>query len=48
MEDTPTAANRALVALSVVFEWDAKVKPMFKGVNPCLRISKFQKQKTKI
>ena len=38
LEDTPTAANRALAALSVVFEWDAKqLTPMFKGVNPRLR-----------
>ena len=48
LEDTPTAANRALAALSVVFEWDAaKLNPMFKGVNPCLRISKFKETKDK-
>ena len=46
LEDTPTAANRALAALSVVFEWDAKqLNPMFKGVNPCLRITKYQETK---
>ena len=48
LEDTPTAANRALAALSVVFEWDAKqLNPMFKGVNPCLRITKYQETKDK-
>ena len=48
LEDTPTAANRALAALSVVFEWDAaELNPMFKGVNPCLLISKFKETKDK-
>ena len=48
LEDSPTAANRALAALSVVFEWDAKkLNPMFKGVNPCLRIAKYQETKDK-
>ena len=45
---TPTAANRALAALSVVFEWDGKkLNPMFEGPNPCLRISKYEETKDK-
>ena len=48
LEDTPTAANRALAALSVVFEWDGKkLNPMFNGPNPCLRISKYEETKDK-
>ena len=48
LEQRPTAANKALAALSIVFEWDSlKLKPMFKGVNPCLRIAKYQETKDK-
>jgi len=48
MELIPTAANKALAALSVVFEWDSKkLRPMFKGSNPCLRISKYPETKDK-
>ena len=48
LEDTPTAANRALAALSVVFEWDAKqLNPMFKGVNLACVLLNLRKQKTK-
>ena len=48
LEQRPTAANKALAALSVVFEWDSsKLKPMFKGINPCLRILKYPEKKDK-
>ena len=48
LEDTPTTANRALAALSIVFEWDSKkLNPMFKAGNPCLRISKYEETKDK-
>ena len=48
MESIPTAANRALAALSVIFEWDSKRSmPSYKGFNPCLRIAKYQEQKDK-
>jgi len=48
MESIPTAANRALAALSVIFEWDSKrANSSYKGFNPCLRIAKYQEQKDK-
>ena len=48
MEIVPTAANRALAALSVVFEWDSKrIVPSHKGFNPCLRVAKYEEKKDK-
>ena len=48
MESIPIAANRALAALSVVFEWDSKrTTPAYTGFNPCLRIAKYQERKDK-
>ena len=50
MESIPTAANRALAILSVVFEWDMKraVHRLHPGdSNPCLRITKYQESKDK-
>ncbi|MDB9799818.1 hypothetical protein OAB71_00880 [Candidatus Pelagibacter sp.] len=48
MECIPIAANRALAALSVVFEWDSKrTTPAYTGFNPCLRIAKYQERKDK-
>ena len=48
MESIPTAANRALAALSIVFEWDNKrTTPAYTGFNPCLRIAKYQERKDK-
>ena len=48
MENTPTAANRVLAALSVVFEWDSKrITPSHKGFNPCLRVAKYEEKKDK-
>ena len=48
MESIPTAANRALAVLSVVFEWDANRQiPTHKGSNPCLRVTKYEEQKDK-
>jgi len=48
MESIPTSANRALAALSIVFEWDSrKTTPSYAGFNPCLRIAKYQEQKDK-
>jgi len=48
MELIPTAANRALAALSVVFEWDSnRLTPSYKGLNPCLRVSKYVEKKDK-
>ena len=48
MESIPIAANRALAALSVVFEWDSKrTTPAYTGFNPCLRIVKYQERKDK-
>ena len=48
MESIPTAANRALAALSIVFEWDSKrTTPAYTGFNPCLRIAKYQERKDK-
>ena len=48
MENIPTAANRALAALSIVFEWDSKrTTPAYTGFNPCLRIAKYQERKDK-
>ena len=50
MEKIPTAANRALAALSVAFEWDMKrsTDRLYLGDNnPCLRVSKYQESKDK-
>ena len=48
MESIPIAANRALAALSIVFEWDSKrTTPAYTGFNPCLRIAKYQERKDK-
>jgi len=48
MESIPIAANRALAALSIVFEWDSKrATPAYTGFNPCLRIAKYQERKDK-
>ena len=48
MESIPTAANRALAALSVVFEWDShRTTPTHKGINPCLRVPKYEEKKDK-
>ena len=48
MESIPSAANRALAALSVVFEWDANRQvPTHKGSNPCLRVTKYEEHKDK-
>ena len=48
MELIPTSANRALAALSVVFEWDSKrIAPSHKGFNPCLRVAKYEEKKDK-
>ena len=48
MENISTAANRALAALSVVFEWDGDRQiPTHKGSNPCLRVTKYEEQKDK-
>ena len=48
LENVPTAANRALAALSVMIEWDGqRANPSYKGDNPCLRIQKYPEQKDK-
>tara|TARA_R110000796_G_scaffold62762_1_gene144730 strand:+ start:457 stop:1896 length:1440 start_codon:yes stop_codon:yes gene_type:complete len=48
MEKIPAAANRALAALSVVFEWDQdRETPTHKGINPCLRVTKYEEHKDK-
>ena len=48
MELIPTAANRALAALSVVFEWDShRTTSTHKGINPCLRVPKYEEKKDK-
>lgn len=48
MELIPTAANRALAALSVVFEWDShRTTSTHKGINPCLRVPKYEEKKIK-
>ena len=48
MESIPIAANRALAALSIVFEWDSKrTTPAYTSFNPCLRIAKYQERKDK-
>ena len=50
MQDFPVAANNALAACSVAFEWDMTLasKRLFKGTsNPCLRVVKYEVQKDK-
>jgi len=48
MESIPTAANRALAAMSVVYTWDSKrLAPAYAGFNPCLNIAKYPESKDK-
>ena len=52
LEDKPAAANHALAALSVAFEWDmAKTREedkLYKGTNnPCIRVAKYAVEKNK-
>ena len=46
LSDTPAAANNALAALSIAFEFDLKkardaMLPVG-AINPCIRISKYE------